>query len=100
MYTRFRVNTSKKNRKTNSSPAGHHESIFHLLTLLFLCVLNKQDLEKPGATLAEPARWIMLDGSWDPIFCRYWPGNDSHMVLMIKEIIPSSELLIATLTNF
>lgn len=56
-----------------------------------MCVLNKQDLEKPGATPAEPAHLIMLDGNWDPIFCRYWCGNDSHAVLMVKEIIPSSE---------
>lgn len=86
--------------KNSSSTAVQHETIFHLLTLVSVCVLNKQDLEKPGATLAGPAHWIMLDGNWDPIFCRYWSGNDSHMVLMIKEIIPSSELLIATLTNF
>lgn len=59
---------------------------------LCVCVLNKQDLEKPGATLVAPALWIMLDGSWDLIFCRYWPGKESHLVLMIKEIIPHFEL--------
>lgn len=87
----FQSGRKPKLKKNSSSAAGQDETIFHLLTLLFLCVLNKQDLEKPGATLAGPARWIMLDGNWDPIFCRYWSGNDCHMVLMIKEVIPSSE---------